>query len=237
MMLTPLGRGGPPVLGAVSSALLAGPKLWFAADAGVLDGSGNPATDGVAVATWQDQGRLAANATQATSGSRPLLRTNVLNGKPVLRFDGVDDRLAASFTALAQPNTIFVVGSYASSANAYFVDGTASGTRNAVFTQPLQIFAGLAQITSGVFSPFAAAAVTAVFNGSASALYKNGVSVAAGNPGTNGLGGISIGSRWIGTDGFLPGDIAEILVYAGAMGSDDRATIEKYLSAKYALGF
>jgi hypothetical protein len=48
---------------------------------------------------------------------------------------------------------------------------------------------------------------------------------------------MSIGSRWIGTDGFLPGDIAEILVYAGALGSDDRATIEKYLSAKYALGF
>lgn len=49
--------------------------------------------DGDAVATWTDGTGYARNMTQATSGSRPIFKTNILNGMPVVRFDGTDDFL------------------------------------------------------------------------------------------------------------------------------------------------
>lgn len=55
-------------------------------------------SDGTGVQTFTD---LAGtnDATQATSGNRPLFKTNILNGNPVVRFDGVDDFLSLTNTA------------------------------------------------------------------------------------------------------------------------------------------
>lgn len=66
---------------------------WDASDASTLydatSGGSLVAADG-AVARWEDKSGNARHATQATSGSRPLRKTNVQNGLGVLRFDGSD---------------------------------------------------------------------------------------------------------------------------------------------------
>ena len=61
---------------------------------------------------------------QATPGARATLKTNIQNGKPVLRFDGVDDYLAAGFT-LTQPYNRFAVWQHRSAQNGqhYMMDG------------------------------------------------------------------------------------------------------------------
>lgn len=59
------------------------------------------ATPGGAVSTWADRSGNANDASQATSGLRPTLLTNQLNGRPVLRFDGLGDYLATPSIASA----------------------------------------------------------------------------------------------------------------------------------------
>jgi len=62
-------------------------KVWLKADA--ITGL----NDGDAVGTWSDQSGNGYDATQPTSAKRPIYKTGILNGKPVVRFDGVDDQL------------------------------------------------------------------------------------------------------------------------------------------------
>jgi len=44
--------------------------------------------DGDKVATWEDLSGEGNDATQATEANRPTYKTDILNGKPVVRFDG-----------------------------------------------------------------------------------------------------------------------------------------------------
>ena len=45
------------------------------------------------VTQWDDQSGQANHAVQATDSRAPILVTGAVNGRPVLRFDGVDDFL------------------------------------------------------------------------------------------------------------------------------------------------
>jgi hypothetical protein len=89
-------------VGGFSPADIAGLQIWLKADA--ITGL----NDGEPVATWNDSSINGRNLTQATSTKRPLYKTAVQNGLPVMRFDGVDDYLQATFT-LNQPTQLFVV--------------------------------------------------------------------------------------------------------------------------------
>lgn len=66
-------------------------SVWLNAH-NVLGTTANP-VDGTPVSSWKDLSDNANNADQATVGNQPLFKTNILNGEPVVRFDGVDDRL------------------------------------------------------------------------------------------------------------------------------------------------
>jgi parallel beta-helix repeat protein len=66
--------------------------LWLKADAII------GLTNNAPIATWPDQSGKGNNATQASSGNRPLYITNVINGMPVVRFN------AASSQYLSLPN-------------------------------------------------------------------------------------------------------------------------------------
>ena len=66
---------------------ISGLQLWL--DAAAISGI----TDGDAVTTWSDLSDNAYDATQVATTSRPTLRTRVINGLPVVRFDGTSDSL------------------------------------------------------------------------------------------------------------------------------------------------
>jgi hypothetical protein len=66
------------------------------------------------VTTWYDQSGNGRNATQTTAESQPRIVSNgvleTLNGKPAIRYDGVNDNLQATVPSLANQNNISFVG-------------------------------------------------------------------------------------------------------------------------------
>jgi hypothetical protein len=75
-------------------------------DASLLTGS-----DLDAVSAWPDTSGNARDASQATSGNRPILRTAIRNGLNAVEFGGVDDFMTTASFATSVPNngTIFAV--------------------------------------------------------------------------------------------------------------------------------
>lgn len=71
----------------------AGAVLWF--DASKITGL----NDGDAVGTWNDSSGNGYDATQATADNKPIYKTNIINGYPVVRFDGSNDVLTISGSA------------------------------------------------------------------------------------------------------------------------------------------
>jgi hypothetical protein len=100
--LTVTGVLAPPL------TVVDGLRLRLAADAGVVVGPGD------SVSTWDDQSPNRHAALQADPEQAPRLVTAALNGKPVLRFDGVDDYLEIASDVTLQPLsgdwTVFFVG-------------------------------------------------------------------------------------------------------------------------------
>lgn len=96
---------------AFTPRLLPNLTLWLRADQGTYQDAAltTVATaDTNPVGGWTDLSGLGRTFTQGTAGSRPLLKLNILGGRPVLRFDGVDDFIAATIPASAAA-TIWVV--------------------------------------------------------------------------------------------------------------------------------
>jgi len=82
--------------------------LWLdAADASTITESGG------AVSQWDDKSGNDNHVAQSTSTLRPVVASNVLNSKPVIRFDGTDDRLQTAGALFATP----VFGVYSVTAN------------------------------------------------------------------------------------------------------------------------
>ena len=94
--------------------------VWFKADAGVT-------SSGSLVSQWSDQSGNARHATQTTRASQPTVVSNVLSGKPVIRYDGSSDSMAFTMpiSGLTAMTLILV------SASASGVDGTYYGDQNA----------------------------------------------------------------------------------------------------------
>lgn len=76
-----------------------GSLLWL--DASDMDGDGNadaPTPDSP-VALWADKSGQGNQAAQPTVNLQPVIKTDILNGHPAVRFDGTGDRLFSGTTA------------------------------------------------------------------------------------------------------------------------------------------
>lgn len=76
--------------------------LWLKADAGVDTLNGR-------VSRWHDQSGNGNDAIESHPNRQPSLVNTVLNGKPVLRFDGVDDRLGYTGSKKMNQISLFTV--------------------------------------------------------------------------------------------------------------------------------
>lgn len=98
---------------AVSLTVTNNMLFHFKVDKGTLDESGNPATNGVDVQTWQDLSGNGKDISVHTSTTRrPTYVTNIAsNGMPGLYFDGANDMLYCSPLDLGTViiNTLFLV--------------------------------------------------------------------------------------------------------------------------------
>src|SRR3990167_10530119 len=80
-------RGGLNPGGGFSPKAIPGLVFW--ADASYITGL----NDGDSVTTWNDLSGNDNHATQSTAAQKPILKLNIINGRPVVRFDATDDNL------------------------------------------------------------------------------------------------------------------------------------------------
>jgi hypothetical protein len=219
----------------------AGLQLWFEAES-------QPQADGQPVALWSDKSGLGRDLSSFDSGSAPVLRRGVVNGRAAVEFDGARSLLktyGSSFT-IAQPDTFFIV--YKS------LDPDTAGVRNFVFdstnTSVRQAFGRSAPATmrmyanidfdlGGIRYPFAGFQIwSGTFSGTASTLYRDGTLVLAGNSGNGNLNGFSLGAlstaAQYGYD-YSHSLVSEVLVYSGSLTDTQRQSVTSWLDQKYAV--
>lgn len=212
---------------------ISGLAAWYDASRGITrDGSDR-------ISQWDDQSGNARHLTQATGASQPLYvgPNSGTNSLPHVYFDGSRRLTSASFTAINQPRTHFIV--FKTTADpagtmAIAVDGIGGGNRAGIgwtTTTNLRIFAG-ASLNGTLASTYNTTAVySALYNGASSQIWVNGSSLITGDSGAHSLTGINLGS--FGAANYLTGNICEVLIYSGSLSTGDRQTIESYLAAKW----
>jgi hypothetical protein len=218
----------------VSSGLSA----WYRADSIAQ-------ADGTAVTTWPDLGkRFSGSAPGPTN--QPTYKTNIVNGQPVVRFDGTSDEIWSNAPSGDPEQTVFAVVRPTDRAATRTIRGT---DPNAGLQVRLEASTGIPQLIKQADSdvaygttavPAAAFSIlTVVFSESSGtyAFYLNGTDAGSGVhesilPTTNTTIGTNDGS---GTERFL-GDIAEIITYDRVLTADERSSVHDYLTSRYAIG-
>lgn len=216
------------------------PLCWVRADAGTTGAT----TDGQTVTAWVDQSGNGNNV-PAVGATPAVLKTNIQNGKPVVRCDGVTAafRLATwAGGAVAQPTTIFLIGIYRGALPPVSYQGILDGGGN--FTQALRALA------SGIFEGEGAGAGvtgdsialdhsvhlhTLVFNGGSGAVKADGTSQTTGNIGTATSNGITIGGiSAIPPTACAQCDYCEIVVVPGVVSAPNQALMLTYAQTRWA---
>lgn len=226
---------------------------------GVANG---PAQNNDLVRLWTDQSSNSYSMLQTTAAKKPLYKTGVVNGKPVVRFDGADDYMDVG-TVLGKPAnyTIFAVMQTVDVSVAAFPFASASSSGSAKDTWGSAEIKAVAngdtayEFGDGTNYGFGATAggvmanatwccrVSKYTNGQAAETIRiNGVDKSTSPSGTaTSIGGTPY--KWtLGRFGeynnyYWGGDFAEVLIYTSALTGPQIAQVESYLSTKYALGF
>jgi hypothetical protein len=218
---------------------ISGLKLWLKADSLAL-------SDGDPVTTWPDSSGQGNNAAQATGSKKPTYKASIQNGRPAVRFDGVDDALKVSSITLPTFFTIFVAGRFTNAAP-MFVEQSADANANDGF-----YFYGnngniaVIRRTSAHSANGAAnwmgstAAIVGLTYDGTHAVRRNGADVTitgtAGTtrPNSNVTADLFLGSRNEASI-FSSGDFFEILIYGSPLSSADRLRVETYLNGRWAI--
>lgn len=204
--------------------------LWLKADA--LD-----LIDGAPVANWLDQSSARNDATEASTLNQPVYRKNVLNGKPVVRFDGSDDWLRLDVPFDPKDTTLFIVAKWnAVNDHGRVVGDTgAEGFLRNIGTDP----AGrLMRPDNHSYKVLYQSGVRRSLNGGSifdNINIRNQFFIYSMQPTLN-----AADIKWFGRTetnnvAYWSGDIAEVIAYSYAMSDSKRRAVEKYLGTKYGL--
>jgi hypothetical protein len=189
-----------------------------------------------AIASVTDKSGSNRGLAQSDASMRPGLSSSTRNGRNYFEFAG-SQSLATGPVSMSQPVTMFaVVRNASTSSSNRQVVGNAENPPSPVL-----------YVSGGVWRHYASAEavsststdqnwhyVSVVFNGSSSRMYLDGVLISSENPGGNGWAStpITIGADIAGSLGWV-GDIAEVMIFSGALSTNDRQHTEKYLAGKW----
>jgi hypothetical protein len=206
------------------------PSLWLKADA--IKGK----SDGDAISQWDDS---SGNGRHATANLQPTYKTNILNGRPVVRFDGSDWLTVNEIVANDLTRTMFVVVKAGGSNQAAWAWGETFAA-GALLTDASTTNWRLARHDGSWISiggPYTDYNIITTRWNSASSLdaYVNGGSPTSFDPAdqyatTNSP--LRIGER---SAEHLNGDIAEVLIYDTALSDTDLTIVHTYLKNKYGM--
>lgn len=190
-------------------------------------------SDGASVGTWIDVGGSGFDATEASA--KPTYKTNIQNGNPIVRFNHAGGtQLKATFTSLAQPFTVLLIGSFATASQSIF------DSRQTIVCTVDTFGASSTKYRISSGTELAGPAITTgfhchvvVFNG-ANSVYSFDGSETTGNAGTASLtDGLTLGAnRAAGLS--MDGDMGEVVVYSRALSSPERTNLRLYSTAQWA---
>lgn len=210
---------------------VAGLKMWYD-----LDDPTTITESANRISQLDDKSTEGNDLVQATGADQPLLVASGQNGKPIMRFDGVTERMTAATITYSQPNTLFMVCTSPSSDGRAMFDGDDASNRNLLnrqVTNTYRVFAGAS--ANGGTASIAIKIFRALYNGTSSELDIDGSSIFTGSDaGTQGLNDVIIAS-FDGQTGFGNIDVAEILFYNASVSSGDKTSILNYLNNKWAV--
>lgn len=225
-------------LSAVSGGLTPGwspaalSNLWAWFDASRLGGAADAPVD-----VWPDLSGNNRHALQDTAGLQPLKKVGILNGLPVVRFDGIDNFLTITDGTSPQVYSIYIA--YCNRAN---TNGAFFGETSAVAGSTLQrngeAFhdAGGASITySGGATLNASKLFEAHYNFTTDnfEVVIDGTSRGTSSASSTTSQTLRLG-RGYDTE-YLAGDIAEIAIVSAVSGAPERTLMRSYLNAKWVL--
>jgi hypothetical protein len=207
---------------------------WWRAESLLLN-------DGASVSTWSDESGQANHLSQATGTKQPTYRTNVLNGKPAIRFDGVNDLLTRASSPIGGVSawSIFFVGAnptVGASRRALNPRGAASVsniTLEGSSNQPWALWRNNAALRN--FNVAAPSILTVIrVDGTSESGWGNGTLAFTGTPDVAAAGGMVVGAE---ADGVNHGafDLLELILYSRATTDTERRKVESYLGFEYGL--
>mgnify|MGYP001582536698 CR=1 FL=1 len=230
-----------PLFTSFSPSDVANLAFWFKADQ--ITGL----NDGDTLTTWNDQSGNSRNVTQGTSTKRPTYKTAILNGLPILRFDGADDFLKTS-SEVSYTATMSVFSVIKTSTGFASYPLTGIGSVNTFFHEFVSAtswkFSGYNTsnasngldantITSGAWT-----VLSSMLRSTTCEMYANGATNGStARTGTNNSGNahLTVGAYGDGSFGWLNGDLAEVIIYFADIGDTDRQNVQNYLGSKYAI--
>lgn len=214
-------------------------------------------SDGSEVDTWTDLSSNGRNATQSTSANRPIYKTGIQGGNPVVRFDGSDDILStATFANPSQVSAIIVAKANSWSLSSGVARPVANHGLSSANSDTIGIsFCILAPVTavdwlvgdalgwgSGYLStsnpraigPSASGSdfriVSTVYWSSLARMYMNGVRTSTRKEATGTIASFTKSfdiGRTPGTSDAWNGDVAAIIYYTSDIGQPMRVRIER----------
>ncbi|NJK91334.1 MAG: hypothetical protein HC904_05570 [Blastochloris sp.] len=217
--------------------------FWWRADS-LTGNSGDP------VASLLDQSGNGYHAVQANTTNQPTFQANQLNGKPVIRFDGVNDKLEYLYSStfpVSKHTVLFVLKALTTTDYNQGLGASGGwGQFNFHTTSNGSVYVGTsAASSSGRFEPAELGAGTVNTNAWNFFMYQydNGSAVFLKNGAQLASKTITAPAPWTGfrmgspnTDSAINGDIAEVLVYNDVLSTNERLDIQAYLNVKYNLG-
>ena|SRR3990167_5968601 len=217
---------------------LPGLQFWVKSDAITGLADADPVGD------WNDQSGNANHATQSTAAKKPTYKTNIQNGRPIVRFDGVDDALLAADSAtldIASSITAFAAISFPTLNNwgrvfdkaretAYMLSLNTTGkSRFETNTGALESSTTLIASTFYIIS--------FVWGSGIATHYLNGVADGSGavsTPISTNTSPLVIGAYGPNaSQDFSKQDVGELLLYAAALSSAERQNVEQYLNSRW----
>lgn len=188
------------------------------------------------VGKWVNKSGTGTSVIQATAGSRPLYKTAQQNGKPGVRFDGVDDALRVASINLTIKTWVFCLKRISNTGNVsgistlvnkssdglncrtnndttYRADGVSADAADLVFSGGTIRING----TAGFTFSLGTAHVASFRNAGGAAVYDN----------------ISFGRRDGTNDRLWNGEFYEVIGYDTSLSDANVALVEAYLKAKW----
>lgn len=215
------------------------------------------AADNDPIGGWVDKSGNSNTVTMATAGARPTIKTAVQNGRDIIRFDGVDDRLTKSTVGIMNGVTGATFACVFRTTNAAALQGLLYISRFSVSNSTKGLIslnnptagygAGGRRLNTDGFETALGGTVDTVahvivgqlnYTNATAVVRVDGVEVGADNPfqttGTSAADDsaiMAVGS--INAGSFFVGDMGEVLAYNRALTQPEMMQLEAYLKAKW----